>query len=167
MEGTSQDASREVYASLEDGVPVEGPPNADVLVGDASSEIVVKSLFVARVANAGPSRPRLPNWLMIGSYVPPQDWDCPLANMVTSGPEATWEIINCWCPFNKNEYSIAYMRDLYPTLLQVPVVARAEEYFIPFPSYLDRKSFQRVAEDGMLIHNHNFNESTELVCFNF
>ena len=70
---TSQDASREAYASLEDGVPVEGPPNADELVRDASSETTVRSLFLARVANAGLSRPRLPNWLMLGSYVPPQD----------------------------------------------------------------------------------------------
>ena len=95
MEGTSQDASREACASLEDGVLIEGPSNDDGLVGKASSEIVIRSLFLARVSNVGPSRPRLPNRLMPGSYVPPQDWDCPSANMVTSGPEATREIIDC------------------------------------------------------------------------
>ena len=59
------------------------------------------------------------------------------------------------------------MSDLYPPILRVLMVARAEEYSIPFPDYLDRKSFQRVVEDGMLIRNHNFNELAELVCFGF
>ena len=59
------------------------------------------------------------------------------------------------------------MRDLYPTILGVRVEARAEEYYIPFPGYLDRKSFQHVAEDEMLILNHDFNESIELLCFDF
>ena len=45
---------------------------------------------------------------------------------VAPGPEAAREIIDCWNPFNKRESSIAYMRNLYPTLLRVPVVARAE-----------------------------------------
>ena len=57
--------------------------------------------------------------------------------------------------------------DLYPTLLRVPMVSRTEEYFVPFPNNLDRKSFQRVAKDGMLIRNHDFNESAELVSFGF
>ena len=87
--------------------------------------------------------------------------------MVAPGLVAAWEIIDCWSPFNKRESSVAYMRDLYPTLLRLPVVACAKEYFISFPSYLDRKSFLRVAEDRMLIRNHDFNESVELVCFDF
>ena len=73
------------------------------------------------------------------------------------GPEATQEIIICWSPFNKRESLVAYMRDLYPTLLRVRVVACAEEYSLPFLGYLDRKSVQRMAEDGKLILNHDFN----------
>ena len=83
------------------------------------------------------------------------------------GPEVAREIIDCWSPFNKRESSVAYMHDLYPTLFRVPMVSRTEEYFVPFPNYLDRKSFQRVAKDGMLIRNHDFNESAELVSFGF
>ena len=59
------------------------------------------------------------------------------------------------------------MRDLYPTLLRVPVVAHTEECSIPFPGLMDKKSFQWVAEDGMYICNHDFNESVELVWLNF
>ena len=87
--------------------------------------------------------------------------------MVVPGLEAAREIIYRWSPFNKRESSVAYMQDLYPTLLLVLVVASVEEYFILFLDYMDRKSFQCVAEDGMLIHNHDFNESAELVCFDF
>ena len=42
-------------------------------------------------------------------------------------------------------------------------LSRSEEYSIPFPSYMDKKSYQRVAEDEMSIRNHNFDETTELV----
>ena len=81
--------------------------------------------------------------------------------------EAAREIIDHWSPFNKRESSVAYMHNLYPTLLRVPVVARAEEYSLTFLDHLDKKSFQRLAEDRMLIRNHDFNESVELVCFDF
>ena len=60
-----------------------------------------------------------------------------------------------------------YMNDLYPTLLQVSVVARAEEYIIPFHGFMDKKFFQHVAEDRMYIRNHDFNEMVELVWLNF
>ena len=35
LEGATQDASREVYASLEDGVPVEGLSNGDSVMREA------------------------------------------------------------------------------------------------------------------------------------
>ena len=69
LEGSSQDVSKEAYASLEDGVPAGGPPNVDGVVGEAPSEIVVGSSFLARLANSGPRRPRLPDRLMLGSFV--------------------------------------------------------------------------------------------------
>ena len=81
--------------------------------------------------------------------------------------EAAREIIDRWSPFTKKVSSVTCIQDLYPTILRVPVVAHAKEYSVPFPDYLDRKFFQRVAEDEMLIRNHDFNESIELVCFDF
>ena len=69
----------------------------------------------------------------------------------------------CWAPFNQRDSSVAHMRNLYPTLLRVLVVARAEEYTIPLPGFMDRKSFQHVAEDEMCIRNHDFNEMAELL----
>ena len=136
-------------------------------MGEAPSEIVVGPSFSARLANVGLRRLRLPNRLMLGSYVLPQEWDRPSANTVALSLKAARKIINRWSSFDKKKSSIVQMRDLYPTLLRVPVATRAKDYSIPFPGYLDRKSFQHVAEDEMLIHNHDFNELAELVCFNF
>ena len=112
--GTSQDASTEACASLEDGVLVGGPPNADGVVGEAPSEIVVGLSFSTRLANAGPRRPRLPNWLMLGSYVLSQEWDRPLTDIVALGPKVSWEIIDRRSPFNKRESSVTYMCDSTP-----------------------------------------------------
>ena len=35
LEGAAQEAPREPYASLEDGIPDKGPPNADRAIGEA------------------------------------------------------------------------------------------------------------------------------------
>ena len=42
------------------------------------------------------------------------------------GSEITHEIINRWKPFNRGESLVAHMHQLYPTLLQMPVVMRVE-----------------------------------------
>ena len=55
------------------------------------------------------------------------------------------------------------MRDLYPNYFQVLVVARSEQYSISFPVYMNKEAFRSMAEDGMLIRNHDFQRSAELV----
>ena len=77
------------------------------------------------------------------------------------------EIIYCWNPFNKRESLVTHIHDLYPTLLRVLVAARVEQYSILFLSYMNRETFQLVAEDGMLIRNHDFHQSAKLVSFDF
>ena len=109
----------------------------------------------------------MPDGLLLSSYVPPQEWVHPLVDTVAPGLEGTREIIDRWSPFNKRESSVAHMRDLYPTLLRVPMAAHAEQYSIPFPGYMDRETFQRVAKDEMLIRNHDFHQSYKLVSFGF
>ena len=68
-------------------------------------------------------------------------------------------------PFDRRDSSVVDMRDLYPHVFCVPMVARFEEYTIPFPNYLDKGFYQRVAEDGMYIRNHDFNETAKMVWF--
>ena len=71
--------------------------------------------------------------------------------------EAARLLIRKCNPFDKRDSLVVHMRDLYPHIFRFPVVACFEEYSIPFPSYLDKESYQRVAEDEMYIRNHDFN----------
>ena len=60
------------------------------------------------------------------------------------------------------------MEQLYPSLLRMSVVVRAEgkgeEYIVSVPSYACKEDLKQVVKDGMLIHNRNFVQSMELVC---
>ena len=114
LEGASQDDSREACALLEDGVPAEGLPNAVRVKGEARLEIAVGKSFSSRLENAGPHGPRLPDPLMLCSYVLPHEWNHPLADTVAPSLKAAWEIIDRQSPFNKRESLVTYMRDLYP-----------------------------------------------------
>ena len=87
--------------------------------------------------------------------------------VVAPNPEGAQEIIHCWSPFNQAESLDAHICDLYPNYFQVPMVARVKQYTIPFPIYMDKEAFQPVAEDGMLIRNHDFHRSAKLVCVDF
>ena len=73
------------------------------------------------------------------------------------------QLLTAGTPLTRKTLLPARMHKLYPNLLQIPVAARAEEYFIPFPNYMDKKSYQRVAKDEMFIYNHDFDETIELV----
>ena len=114
---------------MEDGIPAEGPPSPDKVVGEApSTKTVVGLQLPARRSNlviVDLRRSRGLSKLELNSYVKLMKWDHLLA------------------------------------------VALSEEYTIPFLGYLDGKSYQRVAEDGMYIRNHDFNETAELVCLDF
>ena len=83
--------------------------------------------------------------------------------MVAPDLEGTREIIQRWSLFNQAEPPVVNMRDPYPNYFRVPVVARAEQYSFSFPVYMNKEAFQLVAEDGMLIRNHDFHRSAELV----
>ena len=75
-------------------------------MGEAPSETIVGLSFSVGLANAGPRRPRLPDRLMLGSYVLPQEWDRHSKDIVAPGLEAAREIIDCWSPFNNKESSV-------------------------------------------------------------
>ena len=68
-----------------------------------------------------------------------------------------------WNPLNQVESSVTRMHDLYPNYFRMFVTVRLEQYPIPLPVYVDKEDIQPVAEDGMFIHNHNFQRSAELV----
>ena len=104
---------------------------------------------------------------MLGLYVKPMEWGHPSTDTSTPSPDVAWAIIDRWNSFDKRDYSAAHMLELYPNHLRIPVEARGEEYSIPFSSYMDKKSYQRLAKDGMFIPNHDFDKTTELVWLEF
>ena len=62
----------------------------------------------------------------------------------------------------------AHMHQLYPALLRMLVAVRAEgrgeEYVVSVPDYACMEELKQVVQDEMLIRNHNFVQSTKLVC---
>ena len=64
--------------------------------------------------------------------------------MDTSAPslEEAQSIIDRRNPFDKRDFLASHMCEL-PNLFRILVVARAEEYSIPFPIYMDKRSYQR------------------------
>ena len=85
----------------------------------------------------------------------------------TPGPEGAREIINRWKPFNRGETPASHLEQLYPAMLRMPINVRAEgkgeKYVVLIRTYAWKEDLKQVVEDGMLIHNRNFVQSTELV----
>ena len=101
--------------------------------------------------------------MFLSTYVPPHERISLSTAMVAPDLEGAQETIHHLSPCDKVERSVVHMRDLYPNHFRVPVAARAEQYSIPFPTYLSKKAFQSLAEDGMFIRNHDFYRLAELV----
>ena len=80
-------------------------------MGEAPSEEVVDSTFLAKLAKADPHRARTPNRIVLSSFFQPMERD----RLSVDTPALSLKA--CWAPFNQRDFSIAHIRDLYPTLL--------------------------------------------------
>ena len=140
-------------------------------MGEApSAETIVRLPLPARRSNlviAGLHKSRDPDKLELNSYVKPMKLDHLSVDTFIPGPDDAQSIIDRWNPFNHRDTFVTNMHELYPTNLRISVVDLSKEYTIPFPVYLDGKSYQHVVKDGMYIRNHDFNETTELVWLDF
>ena len=160
-------APNEVGAPLEEGILVGGPSNVDEIGEEASLGVAAAPMLPPRPVDIEPRRKRLLDRVLLSTYVPSQERIHPSTGMVALDLEGAREVIHRWIPFNQAESPVMYMRDLYPNYFRVPVVARADQYTIPFPVYMDKEAFQLVAKDEMLIRNHDFYQFVELVCADF
>ena len=81
LKGATQEAFKEACASLENRALAGGPPNADQAVSEApATEITVDAPLQARWSSLiipNVCKARLPNKLMLGSYVKLMEWGCP------------------------------------------------------------------------------------------
>ena len=83
--------------------------------------------------------------------------------MVAQDLKFMLKIVHRWSPLNQEESPVTHMLDLYPNYFRISMVAYSKQYTIPLPIYMDKEGFQAMADDGMLIRNHNFHWSAELV----
>ena len=105
LEGAAQNTSKEACVSLEDGALARGPPNTDQAVSEApTAETTICFLLQARQFNLAISNARiarLPDRLMLGSYVKPMEWGRPSMDTLALGPNEARSIIDRWNPFNR------------------------------------------------------------------
>ena len=146
----------EAGAPLEEGILVEGIPMLTKLERGPLSGVTAALMLPLRPMDIESSRKRPPDRVLLSTYVPPQERIHPPMGMVALDSKGAWEIIHRWSPFNQAESPVMHMRDLYPNYFQVLVATHAEKYSIPFPVYMNKEAFQMVAEDRMLIRNHDF-----------
>ena len=109
------------------------------------------------------SKKRLHDRVLVSTYVPPLERVHLSTDMVALYLDDVLKIVHHWSPLNQEESPVTYMSDLYPNYFRIPVATRSEQYTILLPVYIEKEAFQFVADHGMLIHNHNFHRSTELV----
>ena len=157
-------APNEADAPLEEGIPVRGASSNVDEIGKGSPLRVTAALILPpKPMDIAFSRRRLPYQVLLSTYVPPHKRIHPPAGMVAPDLEGAREVIHRWSPFNQAEPPVEHMSDLYTNYFRVPMAARVEQYSIPFPVYMNKEAFQSMAEDGMLIRNHDFHQLAELV----
>ena len=68
------------------------------------------------------------------------------------GLEGAQEIIKRWEPFNRGKSLAAYLEQLYPAMLWMPVEVRAEgkgeKYAVLIPAYACKEDLKQAVEDG-------------------
>ena len=65
----SEGAPNEASTSLEEGIPIEGPSNVDEIGEEAPSGVATESMFPPKSIDTKPSRKRLPDPVLMSTYV--------------------------------------------------------------------------------------------------
>ena len=152
---------------MEEGVSAASPPNVEEVRMDALIGVVTAPTPSPKSSSVGPSRKWLPDRVLVSTYVSPLERVHPSTDMVVSDLEDVLKIVRRWNPLNQKESLVTHIHDLYPNYFQIPMSARLEQYTIPLPIYMEKDAFQLVADDGMLIRNHNFHRLAEPVSTDF
>ena len=99
-----------------------GGPSVDDIGEGSPPRVVATPLPLPKPTNIVSSRKRLPDQVLLSTYIPPP----PQSGMVAPDLESAWEIIHRRSPFNHGELLVAHMYDLYPNYFWIPVAARVE-----------------------------------------
>ena len=84
----------EAGASLEEGFPIGEPPNVNKIGEKAPSWVTTAPMLPPRLADTEPSRKRMPDRLLLSTYVPSQEMVHPPTGMATLDLEGALEIIH-------------------------------------------------------------------------
>ena len=76
----------EVGASLEEGIPIGGPPNVNEIREKDTSGVTAALMLPHRPADTEPSKKRIFNLLFLSTYVPSQERIHPSTSMVALDP---------------------------------------------------------------------------------
>ena len=101
--------------------------------------------------------------MIVSTYVLPLERVSPSLDIEAPNLKDVLKITRHWNPLNQEESSVTRMHDPYPNYFRMLVMAHLEQYSIPLPVYVDKEDIKPVPEDGMFIHNHNFQRLAELV----
>ena len=109
----SKGAPIRVDAPLDEGIPIGGPL-VNKIGEESPSGAAAAPLPPLRYANTEPSRRRLPDQLLLSTYLPPYEKIHLPASIVAPNLEGAWEIIHRWSLFNQEDPPVAHMCNLYP-----------------------------------------------------
>ena len=84
----------EIGASLEEGIPIGGPPIVDEIGEKDTSGVTPALMLLHMLADTEPSKKRMFNLLLLSTYVPSQEKIHPSTSMVALDPEGALEIIH-------------------------------------------------------------------------
>ena len=116
----------EANTPLEEGVLVASPPNVEEVGMGAPSGVVTALAPSVKSTGARPSKKRLPDRVLVSTYVLPLERVHPSMDMVAPDLENMLKIVYRWSPLNQEESSVTHMRDLYSNYFRIPVEAHSE-----------------------------------------
>ena len=157
----------EANTSLEEGVLIASPPSGEEVGMGTPLGVVTALAPPPKSIDIKPSKKQLPDRVLVSTYVLPRERVHPLMDVVASNLKDVLKFVHHWSPLNQEKSSVTHIRDLFPNYFRLLVAAHSEQYSIPLHVYMDKEDFQLVVDDGVLIRNHNFHRSAELVSADF
>ena len=115
---------------------------------------------------SGLPKPTRPVEVLTLNYTPPYSPEHLRVKVTTPGMEEVKGIFHRWEPFHSEASAADRLNNLYSYIYRVLVVSRGmglhEDYSVNLPTPTPKEDFQQIVDDGILVRNRNFVQSTEL-----
>ena len=115
----------------------------------------------------GLPKPTHPIEVLTLNYIPPRGPEPQRVGVTAPWVEEVKGILRRWEPLHRELFAVDRLNNLYPHIYRVLVVSRGmglhEYYSMNLPTLTPKEDFQQIIDDGILVRNRNFVQSTELV----